>query len=122
MEQQQTIRKGNPFQVASIIMGGLAFLSIHLIIPPLILGGLAIIFAILAKGENAKMSGNNVISVVAAATALVVTVFITIAAATLIFTDGELRKQLNDYSMQIYGVTFDNMVEEGLGIDMPDLE
>lgn len=122
MEQQQTVRKGNPFLTASMIMGGLAFLSIHLIIPPLILGGLAIIFAILAKGENAKMTGSHIISVVAATTALVVTLFITVTAATLVFTDAELRKQLNDYSMQIYGVTFDNMIEEGLGINMPDLE
>lgn len=106
--EQETSR----FMKASIILSILAILTIQFVILPFIFGGLSIIFAILERGARKKFSSMNMMAIILSSSAMVVTVITVSFVMHTVMTNPSYRQQLNDYSKQIYGQTFDEMLNE----------
>ena len=114
----------NPFSKASLIMGILALLTIATGVLPLFFGALGILFAILShrKGKQLDASAlwGTVTSVIGLCIAIVMLV-ITIIMLPSLLKDPAYREQLNAFSQSMYGSSFDEVLEEGYGIDLDQL-
>ena len=115
-----TTRK-NPFSKASLIMGIIALLTIATGVLPLVFGALGILFAILShrKGKPLTTSAlwGAVTSTIGVSIAIVMFVVTIIMLPTLL-KDPAYREQINTFSQSIYGVPFDQVLEESYGIDL----
>lgn len=121
MDYSTSSGRENKFLIASIILSALAFFSVQFVVLPFIFGGLAIIFAILSKGESNKMCGGAISSIVASVLSMILTVCMTAFIMYLIMYNKDYRSLLNDYSTQLYGQSFDKIVEESFNIELPDI-
>ena len=114
---------GAAFITASYILGILAIVTTFLctVYLPYIFGSLSIIFALLSKG-NAKQAAQRAAAGMRCAiigiimnTALIITCF------TLVFTNPQIHQELNDMTKQMYGRSFDEImqdIEEGKSPDL----
>lgn len=121
MDYSTSYEKENRFLIASIIFSALAFFSVQFVVFPFIFGGLSIIFAILSKGGSNKMSGGAISSIVASILSMILTACMTALVMYLIIFNKDYRNLLNDYSTQIYGQSFDVMLEDGFGVELPKI-
>ena len=87
-----TDNKPSGFATASLILGICAILTSFTmtLIPPLILGSLAIILGLLSRGDGRRFHSYALAGVVTAASALVINVAITVAAFHLLFSNPEI--------------------------------
>ncbi len=104
--------KTNVFMILSLMMGVLAFTSCTFIFTSLIAGGLSILFAILSKGNHPKMHFMAKSGIAAAIGGMVLSVIITSSVVYLVFHSPEYRKMLNTTYESMYGMTFDEAIEE----------
>ena len=119
MEYQQKVEKGHQFLALSLVFAILSFTTIQFVILPPIFGGLSILFAILGRGSNEKIPDKGKVSIAISSISIVLTFIITVFAVKMVFTDPAMRQQLNDTSMELYGVTFDDAFEESFGVELP---
>lgn len=120
----QTTPKQNPFVMASLIMGLLALITICTGILPLLFGSLGIIFAVLANRKGKRMETPAFIGVITSVVGLAMSSVIVVMSFAMLPTmlkSPEYREQLNTVSESMYGITFDEMMEEGYGIDLDEL-
>jgi hypothetical protein len=103
--------RSNAFMVLSLVMGALAMISCSFIFISLIAGGLSILFAILSKGNDRRMQTMPKAGILTGITGMVLSVVITGATVFLFMSDSSYRQQLNEACEQIYGVSFDDMME-----------
>lgn len=123
MDYQNT-RKQNPFVTASLIMGVLALVTIMTGVLPLLFGGLSILFAVLAHRRGKRMETPAFIGVIASSLAMTFSVVVLTVALSMLPTllrTPEYREYLNNMSESMYGITFDEVMEEGYGIDLDKL-
>ncbi|MBQ0027781.1 MAG: hypothetical protein KBS96_04185 [Lachnospiraceae bacterium] len=115
-QQRYPVVKPNSFSTAAQICGIIAIISVFTmtIYPAMILGSLAIIFAILSKGSERKYSDRAKTGITAGIIALGMDIALVAATFMLIFSNGEFKKQLNDACEQMYGQTFDEMLEDAM--------
>lgn len=82
----------------------------------IILGGIAIVFAILSKGTAEKFLPQAKKAIIYGSIGIVLGYGIIINSVHTIMTDPTYYEQLNDFSERYYGTSFDDMLEElGLG-------
>lgn len=110
------VTKPNSFATAAQICGIIAVISVFTmtIYPAVILGALAIIFAVLSRGEEKKYSDRAKTGIVTGSVAIGIDIALIAATLMLIFSNGEFKKQLNDACMQVYGQTFDQMLDDAM--------
>jgi len=104
--------KTNAFMMLSLLLGVLAFTSCSFIFTAMIAGGLSILFAILSKGNHPKMHFIAKSGVMASVAAMVLSVIITAFTVYMVFYNPEYRKMLNTTYESMYGITFDEALEE----------
>ncbi len=127
MDYQQPIqqpKKSNAFVTASLILGVLAFATVMTGFLPLFFGSLSILFAILAHRRGKRMETPAFVGVIASSVAMAFSVVLITIAITLMPTmlrDPTYREQLNTMSETMYGITFDEVLEEGYGIDLDEV-
>lgn len=112
MEHQQTRDQGQHFLLFSLFFAIFSFLTIQFIILPFILGGLSILFAILGRGSSERLTDKGIVSIVISSMSIILTIMVTVMAVYMLFTDPATRQQVNDYSVELYGQTFDEMIKE----------
>ena len=115
MDYQTPPNKKNPFIAPCVLMGILSILSSCTIIFSLIFGSLGIIFGILAHRKGKKMDGDLKLGFLSSSIGLGLTLIIFIASLSLSFQmlrDPQYREYLNQVSEEIYGQSFDEMLEE----------
>lgn len=121
--QNVTADSENPFASASLILGILAFLSICTGILPFIFGGLSILFAVLSKRRQKPLLSSAFIGVAGSSISMVLS-FVIIAVSIIqlpqMLNDPATRAQLDATSEALYGVTFDEMLENS-GIDLDSI-
>lgn len=109
---------GQTFSIASAICGLLSMTTSCTIILSLPLGALGILFAVLAHRTKKKMSSTCVtgiaLSCVGLATAISMIVYSFVMLPSLMQND-TFRNQVNAVSRQLYGVDFDEFMEETYG-------
>lgn len=81
----------------------------------LTLSGIAILFAVLSTDSRGHRLRQAKIAILTGMVAIVAAYAILVSTVYTYLHTPELRQQLNDYSRQIYGVTFDEMLEELYG-------
>lgn len=100
----------NGFAAASLILGVLALLSAFTmtIFPPILLGALSIILGILSRGNVKGLSGNALIGIVTASSALVINLAICTTSFYTFFHDPALQEQVistvNETYEQLFGM------------------
>lgn len=108
---------GSSLYSAAFILGIMAIFCCFTftVYPAFILGSIAIILALLSKGRNAKMNSKASVGIICATAALVLNTLIVTYSMTMVFTDPQTRQELNDTCEEIYGISFDEMLEEITG-------
>lgn len=109
-------RKPNQMETASQICGIIAVISVFtmMIYPALVLGSLAIIFAILSRGSAKKLYDRAVTGIITGGIAIAVDIALLVASLAIIFSNGPMKQQLNDACKQMYGQTFDDMLQDAM--------
>jgi len=101
---------------ASRTCGIIALISIitFLIYPAIALGSVAIILALLSRGSENTLSDRARRGLTNGIIALTVNVCLLIGTLCIIFSDGPYKQQLNTACEQMYGQTFDNMINDAM--------
>lgn len=104
--------KPNAFMMLSLMMGILTFTSCTFIFTALISGGLSILFALLSKGNHPKMHFMARSGITASIAGMVLSLIITASTIYLVFNNPQYRELLNTTYESMYGMTFDEALEE----------
>ncbi|MBQ7920752.1 MAG: DUF4190 domain-containing protein [Lachnospiraceae bacterium] len=115
MDYQTTPNRKNPFIAPCVLMGVLSLLSSCTIIFSMIFGSLGIIFGILAYRKGQKMENDLILGIITSVIGLVLALIIFVIALVFSFQmmgDPQYRDYLNQVSEEIYGESFDEMLEE----------
>lgn len=113
----------SPFLVVSLVFGILSLLSLCTVIFPLIFGGLSILFAVLSHRKGKELNGMALTGVICSSISLaftIVTFTLVLLQLPQNLKDEQYLEQLNTTSEALYGVTFEEMLEES-GIDLDSL-
>ena len=102
----------NSMTVLALIFAVIAALTILTGIFPVFFGSLAILFAILSKGSNLKMDASGKISTTIATLSIVLGIVITGVTMYKVTYDPEMKNMVNDAFEQVYGVSFDEYMEQ----------
>lgn len=108
----ETSGKPNTFTLLSVLAGLFAFMSCSFIFTAMIAGGLSILFAILSKGKHSKMHFMAKSGIAASVAGIVLSVIITSSVVYLVFNSPQYREMLNTTYESMYGMTFDEALEE----------
>lgn len=103
--------RNNGFMIVSLIMGIFSILSSSFIITGIFFGGLGILFAVLSKGGDHSFTKTAAGGVTTSVIGIALSLCIGIFSFYLIFTDSAYHQQLNDMCEQMYGVTFDELLD-----------
>lgn len=106
----------------ALILAALSLLGCVIlpIISPMILGTLAIVFAILSKGPKRTLSATARNAIICSVVALVINLFASayyINSALDMLKDESFRTELNQMYESLYGESFDEMLEDITGTD-----
>lgn len=104
----------NGMAKASQTCGILSIVSIFtmMIYPAIILGSVAIILALLSRGSESRLADKAKTGLTTGIIALIVDICIAGIAVFILFSDGAYKSQINDACKQMYGQTFDDMMED----------
>ncbi len=112
-------QKGDTLATASMVTGIIAVVSPLLIIVfpfalyfPFIFGGISIILALLSKGAAAKMISKAKSGIICAAIGLVCNIALICTSFYLVFNNAEFRQSFDDAFIEMYGMTFEEVMEE----------
>ena len=115
--------KANMFATAAKVIGIISIFSVFTfsLYPAFIMGGLAIILAVISKGDTIRMCQAAKTGFVTGIVALVLNITLVGALGLLFFTDNAFKTLLNDTSVEMYGQTFDDMIKDAMDGEL-DLE
>ena len=115
MDYQTPQNKKNPFIAPCVLMGVLSLLSSCTGIFSMIFGSLGIIFGILAYRKGQKTESDLTLGIVTSAIGLAFSLIFFIVALVFSFRmmgDPQYREYLNQVSEEVYGESFDEILEE----------
>lgn len=108
---QYATKQQNTFKMLSLVFGLLAFFSCMFVVTTFIFGGLSVIFAILSKTSTERFS-SSAIGGIASSIAGMVCVFVLMIYSYILITTPEYREILNKTYEQMYGQSFDELLED----------
>jgi hypothetical protein len=97
--------------VVALILAVFAMLTLMTGIFPIFFGSLALLFAILGKGNNLRMDAGGKITTTLATICIVLGIVVTAVNIYAIKHDPEAKAAVNNTFQQIYGVDFDTYWE-----------
>ena len=123
MEQPQEnntiyIPLDNGFIKAASIMGFASIVTTFfgLITVPMILGGLAVILALLSRGKG-DMNGKAYMAFTCGSVAIILNILIVGYSLYMFCFNPVFRSTVNEQSRRMYGYTINSMIEESIGGD-----
>ncbi|MBR1693320.1 MAG: hypothetical protein IJ711_11195 [Lachnospiraceae bacterium] len=119
MEYGQEADRGHSFIMASIVLAVVSLMTIQFVILPFICGGLSILFALLSRGCMPKISGTGVTAIILSSFSMIFTVIAVIIAVRMLYFDPDMRQEVNKYSMQLYGQSFEDMLKDEFDFELP---
>ncbi len=114
--------KTNAFMIISMLLGVVSIMTCPLFFISIPAGAIGIILALLSKGKEMQMEIMPKAGVVTCGIGMTLSVLITIAMVGLMLFSPGYRKQLNETSQAVYGVTFDELMESSYGYSLEDLQ
>ncbi|MDE6663749.1 MAG: hypothetical protein K2K46_10465 [Lachnospiraceae bacterium] len=112
--QRPLAEPGSSFATASMIMGIISIIAsfTFTVYPAFVLGSIAIVLALLSKGRRPKLLSKATAGVICATCGLVINTVIVAVCMVLLFTDPDVKAEVNKTFEKQYGVTFDEMWDE----------
>ena len=115
------MQKPNPFPTIAMALGIGSILSFMTVVLPLPLGCLGLLFAALAHRKGRQPESRAIVGIVCSLFSVVVSLLVyamVILSLPTMMKDPVYRQQLNDMSTNMTGMSFDEMMREGYGIDL----
>lgn len=115
------MQRPNPFPSIAMALGIGSILSFMTIVLPLPLGCLGLLFVALAHRKGKQPETRAIVGMVCSIFSVVVSLLIyamVIVSLPTMMKDPVYRQQLNDMSTQMTGMSFDDMMRDGYGIDL----
>lgn len=108
--------ESNGMAKASKICGIISVVSIItlMIYPAIILGSVAIILALLSRGKEKRLPDKARTGLTTGIVAIVVNIVVVGGAVAILFSDGAYKQQLNSMCAEMYGQTFDDMINDAM--------
>ncbi len=108
----------NGFIKAASIMGVASIVTTFfgLITVPMILGGMAVILALLSRGKG-DMNGKAYMAFTCGSVAIILNILIVGYALYMFCFNPVFRSTVNEQSRRMYGYTINSMIEESIGGD-----
>lgn len=105
---------GSKLASAAMVLGIISLISCFTftIYPAFITGSIAIVLALLSKGRRPKLFGKARTGIICAVAGLITNTVLITCCIVMIFTNDEIRAQVNHTFEEQYGQTFDEMLEE----------
>lgn len=99
---------------ASLVMGIITLITAVMmtVYIPFICGGVGIILAILSRQPGQALHKHAQLGILLAVIGIILNVIIVSTSVYAVFTNPDLKQQLNDTFVQMYGVSFDDMLYE----------
>lgn len=112
--QRPIAEPGSSFATASMILGIISIIAsfTFTVYPAFVLGSIAIVLALLSKGRRPKLLSKATAGVICATCGLVINTVIVAVCMVLLFTDPDVKAEVNKTFEKQYGVTFDEMWDE----------
>lgn len=113
-----TRHPGSGFAAASLVMGILSVLTAFLgtVFPPIVTAALAVLFALLSKGNDRVLLPNAKVGIVTAIGGFVVNILVVGSVIVLLFTNPDMKEsfhdQLNRTYESLYGESFDDALDQ----------
>ncbi|MCI7558466.1 MAG: hypothetical protein ACI4C2_00870 [Lachnospiraceae bacterium] len=106
----------NPMAKAASTLGILSIVATltMMIYPSIILGAMAIILALLSRGRDRHLSDKASSGMTTGIIGLSVNIIIAVTAVMLLFGDNPFKSQINDLMKEMYGQTYDDMLEDAM--------
>ncbi len=111
---EQTAPPRNGMTTAASVLGLATIVTCVLLTVyiPFVTGSLAILFALLSKGSDKRMSPSALSGITSAVVGLVMNVILIISVITLYLTNPVIHERANQLFEQRYGLTIDELWEE----------
>lgn len=105
---------GSSFATAAMVLGIISIVTsfTFTVYPPFMLGSIAIVLALLSKGKRPKLLSKARTGVICAVSGLVLNTIIVTFSMVLLFTNPDVRAEVNKTFEKQYGMSFDEMWEE----------
>lgn len=105
---------GSKLASAAMVLGIISLISCFTftIYPAFITGSIAIVLALLSKGRRPKLFGKARTGIICAIAGLITNTVLITGCIVMIFTNDDIRAQVNQTFEEQYGQTFDEMLEE----------
>jgi len=102
----------NAFEIASIILGAAAIVCCTCFYGSYIFGGLAILFALLSRGKQIKMSPKAKLGLILGIAAIILTTIVTIGAFIIVLEQyGSMENVIREYC-NMYGYDYEEFMRE----------
>ena len=105
---------GSSLANAAMILGIIALICCFTftVYPAFILGSIAILLALLSKGRRPALFPKAKTGIICATIGLVLNTVLLTSAMVMVFTNNELRQEMNEIMETQYGMSFDEMINE----------
>lgn len=105
---------GSSFASAAMVLGIVSIVSCFTftIYPAFVCGSIAVVLALLSKGRRPKLLSKAQTGITLAAIGLALNTVLVVASIVLLFTNPDVREEVNRTFQRTYGQTFDEMMEE----------
>lgn len=112
--QRPFTEPGGSLASASMVLGIISIITsfTFTVYPAFVLGSIAIVLALLSKGRRPKLLSKAHAGIICAIAGLVLNTVIVVFCMVLLFTDPEVRAQVNKTFEKQYGMSFDEMWED----------
>ncbi|WP_029233533.1 hypothetical protein [Butyrivibrio sp. VCB2006] len=106
----------------SLVIGLISIPFCFFMYTGIILGGIAVVLAILSKGTAGKLLPQAKKGIFYGAIGVVLGYVVLVSSIHTLMTDPDSRQQLNQFSEQYYGESLDDMLKElGINLETTDL-
>lgn len=108
-------KQSNGFVTAAFVCGILAIITTvcMTVYLPFVFAGLSFIFGALSKNKaNVPMEKKARTGMICGAGGLIANVLLIVLCVNMVLTNPDYRSQLNDMCQQMYGITFDQMLDD----------
>lgn len=102
----------NSFLIASVICAVLSLMSSCVVFAAMFFAGMSVLFAVLSKGKELKMSATGKTAVIVSVASLAFSIIITASSVYTVMSDPEMRREFYDQYEEMTGISLEDEINE----------
>lgn len=102
----------NSFLIASVICAVLSLMSSCVVFAAMFFAGMSVLFAVLSKGKELKMSASGKTAVIVSVASLTFSIIITASSVYTVMSDPEMRREFYDQYEEMTGISLEDEINE----------